>query len=106
MHSAAVLWEPWIPYALCQKHKRTEFTVYLCGYQKFLVLFHGRQNAQISLYTTVVVIINVGSNHVHECFLAAETSSIVSLPFQYPPESLQVVSRVMRKIYSCIWQKS
>ena len=28
MHSAAVLWEPWIPYALCQKHKRTEFTVF------------------------------------------------------------------------------
>ena len=52
------------------------------------MLFHGRQNAQISLYTTVVVVIDVCSNHVHERFLAAETSSIVSFPFQDSPESL------------------
>ena len=88
MHSAAALWEPWIPYALCQSTSVQNSRFYLCGYQELPMLFHGRQNAQISLYTTVVVVINVGSNHVHECFLAGEMSSIVPFPFQNPPESL------------------
>ena len=88
MHSAAALWEPWIPYALCKSTSVQNSRFYLCGYQELPVLFHGRQNAQISLYTTIIVVRNVGMNHIHKFFLAGETPPIVSLPFQYPTESL------------------
>ena len=51
------------------------------------MLFHGCQNSQAPLYTTVIIVINVGSNHVHEFLFAGETLPIVAFPFQNPPES-------------------
>ena len=52
------------------------------------MLFHGCQNAQISLYATAIIVINVGVNHIHKFLLTGETSPIVAFPFQNPPESL------------------
>ena len=52
------------------------------------MLLHGREDAQISLYTMVVVVTNIILNHIDQLFLGGKTLTVVAFSFQDTPESL------------------
>ena len=52
------------------------------------MLFHRRQDAQIALDTSRVVIANILLDHLDELVLAGETPAIIAFPLQNTPEAL------------------
>ena len=52
------------------------------------MLFHRRQDAQIALDTSRVVIANILLNHLNKLVLAGEPSAVIAFPFQDAPEAL------------------
>ena len=59
----------------------------LCGETEF-VLFHRRQDAQIALDTSRVVIANILLDHLNKLVLAGEPSAVIAFPLQNTPEAL------------------
>jgi hypothetical protein len=51
------------------------------------VLFHWRQDTQIALHPSGVVITDIVFNHLDEVHLTGEPSAVVALPLQNPPEA-------------------
>ena len=69
---------------------------FLCGEAK-RVLFHRRQDAQITLDTSRVVIANILLDHLNKLVLADEPSAVIAFPFQDAPEALhRAVINAMR----------
>ena len=69
---------------------------FFCGEAK-RVLFHRRQDAQITLNTSRVVIANILLDHLNKLVLADEPSAVIAFPFQNAPEALhRVVIDAMR----------
>ena len=61
------------------------------------MLFHRRQDAQIALDTSRVVIANILLYHLDELVLAGETPAIIAFPLQNAPEALhRTVVNTMR----------
>ena len=61
------------------------------------MLFHRRQDAQITLDTSRVVIANILLDHLHKIPLAGEPSAVIALSFQNAPEALhRAVINAMR----------
>lgn len=52
------------------------------------MLFHRRQDAQIALDTSRVVIANILLDHLNKLVLADEPSAVIAFPFQDAPEAL------------------
>ena len=52
------------------------------------MLFHWRQDTQIALHPSGIVIADIVFNHLDETPLAGEPSAIIALPLQNPPEAL------------------
>ena len=52
------------------------------------MLFHRRQDAQIALDTSRVVIANILLDHLNKLVLADEPSAVIAFPFQDSPEAL------------------
>lgn len=52
------------------------------------MLFHWRQDTQIALHPSGVVITDIVFNHLDEVPLTGEPSAVVALPLQNPPEAL------------------
>ena len=50
--------------------------------------FHRRQNAEISLDSLVVVVVNVIFNRLYKRFSGSESSAVIAFPFQDAPEAL------------------
>ena len=79
-----MLWQPEKPVGCCGI--QSVFPVLLCREIK-IVLLHGRENAQISLYTMVVVVAYVVLDHIDQLFLAGETLAVIALALQDAPEA-------------------
>ena len=62
-------------------------SLYLCRKQTMIVLFHRCQNPQVPLYTPVVIIRNITSDHLYNLFPTRKALSIISFPFQNPPKA-------------------
>ena len=61
------------------------------------MLFHRRQDAQIALDTSCVVIMDIGLNHLHKLVLAGKPSAIIAFLLQNAPEALhRAVINAMR----------
>ena len=61
------------------------------------MLFHRRQDAQIALDTSRVVIANILLDHLNKLVLAGEPSAVIAFPFQDAPEALhRAVINAMR----------
>ena len=61
------------------------------------MLFHRRQDAQIALDTSRVVIMDIGLNHLHKLVLAGKPSAIIAFLLQNAPEALhRAVINAMR----------
>ena len=61
------------------------------------MLFHRRQDAQIALDTSCVVIANILLDHLNKLVLAGEPSAVIAFPFQNAPETLhRTVINTMR----------
>ena len=61
------------------------------------MLFHRRQDAQITLNTSRVVIANILLDHLNKLVLADEPSAVIAFPFQDAPEALhRAVINAMR----------
>ena len=61
------------------------------------MLFHRRQDAQITLDTSRVVIANIPLDHLDKLVLAGEPSAVIAFPFQDAPEALhRAVINAMR----------
>ena len=61
------------------------------------MLFHRRQDAQITLDTSCVVIANILLDHLNKLVLADEPSAVIAFPFQDAPEALhRAVINAMR----------
>ena len=61
------------------------------------MLFHRRQDAQITLDTSRVVIANILLDHLDKLVLAGEPSAVIAFPFQNAPEALhRAVVNAMR----------
>ena len=61
------------------------------------MLFHRRQDAQIALDTSCVVIANILLDHLNKLVLAGETPAIIAFPLQNAPEALhRAVINAMR----------
>ena len=61
------------------------------------MLFHRRQDAQITLDTSRVVIANILLDHLDKLVLAGEPSAVIAFPFQDAPEALhRAVVNTMR----------
>lgn len=61
------------------------------------MLFHRRQDAQITLDTSRVVIANILLDHLDKLVLAGEPSAVIAFPFQDAPEALhRAVINAMR----------
>ena len=52
------------------------------------MLFHRRQDAQITLDTSCVVIANILLDHLNKLVLAGEPSAVIAFPFQDAPEEI------------------
>lgn len=52
------------------------------------MLFHWRQDAQIALHPSGIVVTDIVFNHLDEIPLAGEPSAVIALPLQDPPEAL------------------
>ena len=52
------------------------------------MFLHRRQDSEPTLHTPCVVIVDIAFNHVDQFLLAAKTSAVISLAFQYPSEPL------------------
>ena len=52
------------------------------------MLFHWRQDTQIALHPSGIVITDIVFNHLDEVSLAGEPSAVIALPLQNPPEAL------------------
>ena len=52
------------------------------------MLFHWRQDTQIALHPSGIVITDIVFNHLDEVPLAGEPSAVIALPLQNPPEAL------------------
>ena len=71
------------------------------------MLFHRRQDAQITLDTSRVVIANILLDHLDELVLAGETPAIIAFPFQDTPEALHgTVVNAMRHTRYTLCQTS
>ena len=69
---------------------------FLCGETK-VVLFHRRQDAQIALNTSCVVITNILLDHLDKPTFAGEPSAVIAFPLQNAPEALhRTVINAMR----------
>ena len=51
------------------------------------MFFHRRQHAQVTLYSSGVVITDVALNHLHEFLFAGEALAVIAFPLQNAPES-------------------
>ena len=51
------------------------------------MFFHWRQHAQVTLYSSGVVITDVALNHLHEFLFAGEALAVIAFPLQNAPES-------------------
>ena len=52
------------------------------------MLFHGRQDTELALYSASVVIADVILNHIDQSFLAVEPLTVVAFPLEDTPEAL------------------
>ena len=52
------------------------------------MLFHRRQDAQITLDTSCVVIANILLDHLNKLVLAGEPSAVIAFPLEDTPEAL------------------
>ena len=52
------------------------------------MLFHRRQDAQITLDTSGVVIMDIGLNHLDKFTFAGKPSAVIAFPLQDAPEAL------------------
>ncbi len=52
------------------------------------MFFHRRQDTEISLYTSGVVVAYVGLDHLYKLALAGKASAVIALSFQNTPETL------------------
>lgn len=52
------------------------------------MLFHGRQDTELALYSASVVIADVILDHIDQSFLAAEPLTVVAFPLEDTPEAL------------------
>ena len=50
--------------------------------------FHRRQDAKVSLYALVVVVIDVSFDRLHKGFSGSESPAVIAFPFQNAPEAL------------------
>ena len=53
-----------------------------------MVLFHWRQNTQIALHPSCIVIMDIVSDHLDKVPLTGEPSAVIAFPFQNAPEAL------------------
>src|SRR5699024_6635977 len=83
MHGTAV---PWEPQEMSGLFVQSFSEVLLCRHEIAFVLLHWCQNAQITLYSAVIVVSDVVLNHGNKFFSAHEASAVVSFPFQNTPE--------------------
>ena len=84
MHGTAV---PWEPQEMSGLFVQSFSEVLLCRHEIAFVLLHWCQNAQITLYSVVIVVSDVVLNHGNKFFSAHEASAVVSFPFQNTPEA-------------------
>ena len=59
------------------------------------MLFHRRQDAQITLNTSRVVIANILLDHLNKRVLAREPSAVIAFPFQDAPEAPEALHRAV-----------
>ena len=52
------------------------------------MLFHGRQDTELALYSASVVIADEILNHIDQSFLAVEPLTVVAFPLEDIPEAL------------------
>ena len=52
------------------------------------MLFHGRQDTELALYSASVVIADEILNHIDQSFLAVEPLTVVAFPLEDTPEAL------------------
>ena len=52
------------------------------------MLFHGRQDTELALYSARVVIADEILNHIDQSFLAVEPLTVVAFPLEDTPEAL------------------
>lgn len=52
------------------------------------MLFHGRQDTKLALYSASVVIADEILNHIDQSFLAVEPLTVVAFPLEDTPEAL------------------
>ena len=52
------------------------------------MLFHRRQNAEVTLESLCIVVVDVVFNHLYESLPVCESLPIVAFPFQNTPEAL------------------
>lgn len=52
------------------------------------MLFHGRQDTELALYSASVVIADEILNHIDQSFLAVEALTVVAFPLEDTPEAL------------------
>ncbi len=61
------------------------------------MLFHGRQDTELALYSASVVIADEILDHIDQSFLAVEPLTVVAFPLQNAPEALhRAVINAMR----------
>ena len=74
------------------------------------MLFHRRQDAQIALHPSGVVIMDIGFNHLDKFTFAGEPSAVIAFPLQNTPEALhRAVIDAMRHAghalrHSCLYE--
>ena len=68
------------------------------------MFFHWRQHAQVTLYSSGVVITDVALNHLHEFRFAGEALAVIAFPLQNAPESFHrpIVNAVATRDILCV----
>ena len=74
----AALWQPEIRVVYCAGNPKFRFL--LSGKAK-PVLFHGSQDAEVSLDPAGIVVTDIALNHLDELLLAGKTLAIIAFPF-------------------------
>ena len=73
----AVLWQPEIRVVCCAGNPNFQF---LLGSKAKLVLFHGCQDAKVSLDSAGIEVTDIALNHLDELLLAGKTPAIIAFP--------------------------
>ena len=69
----------------------------LCGETK-CVLFRRRQDTQIALHPSGVVIMDIFLDHLDKLMFAGKPSAVIAFPFQNAPETLQLLYFTVERI--------